>query len=902
MIVKYSLRCALAVALVLLMTSAGAAQGAPGAPSGRDRARARAGAFDSPGSPSPARLLPRAARHEPERANTLVSGATCTGTTSPTPVRPTAALLLRRQGGRRRRRVSPPRRRRRHAACAHAARAPTPIVLENCFPGTTAWKTTGAAAASNGGIEGFATDTSVNAGGSVDLKVNTARPNVPYHVEIYRTGSYGGTQGRLVSTLVGLTASSSPPASTGTGNTGLLDCSNWARRGDDHDLAGLAVGRLPAAPRARRTTAPTTTSCWSCATTAATPRRPLRRPGLDLPGLQQLRRQVALRLELERRQHRRGHHARGQGLVRPALPAVRHAADATGTRASTSATSRWLERQGYDVSLHASVDLAARRRAHGRPATCSCSPLARRVLVERDAQRAHRRAQRRHVARVRSAPTRSTGRSATRSPFRPPTASGLSTRRPQSGRRGSESAIRPAPGAIRPGANQPENALLGPDVHRRQRPAYLPLGRHRTPRARTRSGATPRSRPCARPDRLARHHARRLGVERPRRQRPRAGRRADALRIAGQRQPVQDAARRTRPATATVEATSTRPPAARSCSTRHQQLGPRPRAQQHGDGRAQREIQQATANMLADMGVQPDDAVRHRRRPAGAPDGQRRTPAAGATGVADRHDRTATFDRALIRDGHDEQLHAAPGRRRARGRDRDLRRGQPAHRARPEPAAARRTPYTARVRARPRTRAGTPLAAERDLELHDRASAAAVVEHARRPPNATGVAARHRRQRDVRPRHGPRRRSPTRVHAHAGRGSARSPRRSATTPRPARPRLDAERGARSPATVHGAAHDRDQRRRRHGAGGGHDLDLHHAPTVHASRPRRRRRWRPASRRPPPCARRSPRRAIPRSLTGSTFTLDRPERRRRRDGHLRRRHAAARRCCRRLRWR
>ena len=79
-------------------------------------------------------------------------------------------------------------------------------VVENCTPGSAGWKLTNAGRAYDNGIEGFATATSVNAGSSVDLKVNTGPTgaNAPYHIDIYRMGYYGGSQGRLVSTLPGL--------------------------------------------------------------------------------------------------------------------------------------------------------------------------------------------------------------------------------------------------------------------------------------------------------------------------------------------------------------------------------------------------------------------------------------------------------------------------------------------------------------------------------------------------------------------------------------------------------------------------------------------------------------------------------------------------------------------------
>jgi hypothetical protein len=101
-----------------------------------------------------------------------------------------------------------------------------PVAAENCLTGTTNWKASGSNAASDG-IEGFATRTSVEAGESVDLKIKTAQDGAQYRIEIYRSGWYGGTQGRLVSTLTGLTGVKQPPCEEDSG-TGLEDCSNWS--------------------------------------------------------------------------------------------------------------------------------------------------------------------------------------------------------------------------------------------------------------------------------------------------------------------------------------------------------------------------------------------------------------------------------------------------------------------------------------------------------------------------------------------------------------------------------------------------------------------------------------------------------------------------------------------------
>jgi hypothetical protein len=102
------------------------------------------------------------------------------------------------------------------------------VVQENCFAGTTAWRATatGQVSAGQSNIEGFAADTSVNAGSSIDVKVNTGDA-APYRIDIYRMGYYGGTQSRLVGTLPGLSGTLQPSCQTGSGNTGLVDCSNW---------------------------------------------------------------------------------------------------------------------------------------------------------------------------------------------------------------------------------------------------------------------------------------------------------------------------------------------------------------------------------------------------------------------------------------------------------------------------------------------------------------------------------------------------------------------------------------------------------------------------------------------------------------------------------------------------
>ncbi|WCB95822.1 hypothetical protein DSM104299_04573 [Baekduia alba] len=104
------------------------------------------------------------------------------------------------------------------------------VAQENCFPGDTGWKTTDAGRTYDDGIEGYATAASVNAGGSVDLKVDTANADVPFHVDIYRTGWYGGDQGRLVSTIPAREATWQPECVSDPGTTGTTDCSGWSAK------------------------------------------------------------------------------------------------------------------------------------------------------------------------------------------------------------------------------------------------------------------------------------------------------------------------------------------------------------------------------------------------------------------------------------------------------------------------------------------------------------------------------------------------------------------------------------------------------------------------------------------------------------------------------------------------
>jgi large repetitive protein len=101
-----------------------------------------------------------------------------------------------------------------------------PIVCENSKPGNPAseWDISGAGASS---IQGFATDISVNQGETVHFKVDTDAS--AYRLDIYRLGYYGGMGARKIATvrpsvpLPQLQRDCLTDASTG-----LIDCGNWA--------------------------------------------------------------------------------------------------------------------------------------------------------------------------------------------------------------------------------------------------------------------------------------------------------------------------------------------------------------------------------------------------------------------------------------------------------------------------------------------------------------------------------------------------------------------------------------------------------------------------------------------------------------------------------------------------
>ena len=100
------------------------------------------------------------------------------------------------------------------------------IEAENCLPGNpeTDWQVTGSGDLS---IQGFATDMSINAGQTISFKVNTDAH--AYVVEIYRLGYYGGLGSRKVAVLSpSAQLPQVQPACIFDNATSLIDCGNWA--------------------------------------------------------------------------------------------------------------------------------------------------------------------------------------------------------------------------------------------------------------------------------------------------------------------------------------------------------------------------------------------------------------------------------------------------------------------------------------------------------------------------------------------------------------------------------------------------------------------------------------------------------------------------------------------------
>jgi hypothetical protein len=101
-----------------------------------------------------------------------------------------------------------------------------PIEAENCLPGnpSSQWYVVGAGSTN---IQGFTTDISVNAGQTVFFKINTN--TVAYRIDVYRMGYYQGNGARLVASISpSLPLPQVQPPCLTDSSTRLTDCGNWA--------------------------------------------------------------------------------------------------------------------------------------------------------------------------------------------------------------------------------------------------------------------------------------------------------------------------------------------------------------------------------------------------------------------------------------------------------------------------------------------------------------------------------------------------------------------------------------------------------------------------------------------------------------------------------------------------
>jgi hypothetical protein len=133
------------------------------------------------------------------------------------------------------------------------------IVRENLLPGQprsvwdivppAAYYDTSGLSAGDASIEGYATDISANAGQMIFFKVRTDPPTADYRIDIFRLGWYGGAGARLVATVYpDATLPQQQPVPRQDDATGLVDCGGWqlsARWQIPPDVtSGIYLGRL----------------------------------------------------------------------------------------------------------------------------------------------------------------------------------------------------------------------------------------------------------------------------------------------------------------------------------------------------------------------------------------------------------------------------------------------------------------------------------------------------------------------------------------------------------------------------------------------------------------------------------------------------------------------------------
>ncbi|MEX0679332.1 MAG: N,N-dimethylformamidase beta subunit family domain-containing protein, partial [Pirellulales bacterium] len=98
------------------------------------------------------------------------------------------------------------------------------ISAENALPGTSPDEWDVGFGSSN--IEGYATRMSIDQGETVEFKVSTDADD--YHIDIYRTGYYGGLGARYITTInPNASLAQNQPNPVEDSDTGLIDAGNW---------------------------------------------------------------------------------------------------------------------------------------------------------------------------------------------------------------------------------------------------------------------------------------------------------------------------------------------------------------------------------------------------------------------------------------------------------------------------------------------------------------------------------------------------------------------------------------------------------------------------------------------------------------------------------------------------
>lgn len=132
----------------------------------------------------------------------------------------------------------------------------SPITEENQRPGSSDWQLTRVRLDKADGfrspvIEGFCSRQSVKAGETLEIFVST-KPEASFHIEIFRTGYYGGRGARLMATLGPFDGHAQPVPEVGPNR--LREC-KWQKTTSltipDEWVSGVYLGRLTTLPSTR---------------------------------------------------------------------------------------------------------------------------------------------------------------------------------------------------------------------------------------------------------------------------------------------------------------------------------------------------------------------------------------------------------------------------------------------------------------------------------------------------------------------------------------------------------------------------------------------------------------------------------------------------------------------------